>query len=117
MIKRLKFTTVFVKDQDRALAFYTKTLGLEIFTDQPMGKSRWIELQVPGGETMVVLFHKPDHRPDEVPALVFVVDSVEGTYRELAKKGVEFVQPPKKAQWGESAILRDPEGNLVLLGT
>lgn len=117
MLKRIKFTTLFVQDQDRALAFYTKKLGLKIFTDQPMGDARWIELQVPAGETMVVLFHKPDHQPGEVPGLVFVADDVKGTYEELKAKGVEFVQPPRKAPWGESAILKDSEGNLVLIGT
>jgi predicted enzyme related to lactoylglutathione lyase len=118
MLKRLKFTTVPVRDQSRALEFYTKKLGFKVFTDQPMGESRWIELQVPGGETMLVLWHQADHKPgsDHTPALVFVADNVEATYKELQAKGVEFTQPPKKAPWGEHAIFKDSEGNLVLFG-
>lgn len=117
MLKRLKFTTVPVKDQTRALEFYTKTLGLRVFTDQPMGDARWIELQVPGAETMVVLFKDDQHQPGPMPSLVFVADNVASTYTELKAKGVEFTQPPKKERWGEHAIFKDTEGNLILFGT
>ena len=40
MLKRIKFTSVPVLDQARALDFYTKKLGLKVFTDQAMGDSR-----------------------------------------------------------------------------
>jgi len=117
MLKRVKFTTVPVEDQNRALEFYTKKLGLKVFTDQPMGDSRWIELKVNGAETMLVLFKQPNHSPEPSPGVVFVADNVRATYEELKAKGVEFTQPPKKESWGEHAILKDSEGNLVLIGT
>lgn len=117
MLKRIKFVTVPVRDQARALEFYTKKLGLKVFTDQEMGDSRWIELQVPGAETLLVLFHQPSFEPGPVPGVVFVADNVKGTYEELRAKGVEFTQPPKKEPWGEHAIFKDTEGNLVVIGT
>jgi predicted enzyme related to lactoylglutathione lyase len=117
MLKRVKFTTVPVQDQDRALEFYTKKLGLKVFTDQPMGDSRWIELKVSGSETLLVLVKNSNHKPEPMPAAVFVADNVENTYQELRAKGVEFTQPPKKEPWGEHAILKDSEGNLILVGT
>jgi len=117
MLKRIKFTTVPVHDQSRALEFYTKKLGLKIFTDQTMGDMRWIELQMPGAETLLVLFSQPEHQPGPVPAVVFVADNVQATYEELKAKGIEFTQPPKKEHWGEHAIFKDSEGNLVLVGT
>ncbi|MCI0355447.1 MAG: VOC family protein [Acidobacteria bacterium] len=117
MLKRIKFTTIPVQDQGRALEFYTNKLGLKVFTDQPMGNSRWIELQVPGGETMLVLFQQLNHQPGETPAAVFIADNVEATYEQLKAKGVEFTQPPKKERWGEHAILKDSEGNLIVFGT
>ena len=116
MLKRVKFTTVAVADQDRALDFYTKKLGMKVFTDQMAGDSRWIELQIPGADTMVVLW-KPDRPTAETPAVVFVADRVRTTYEELRAKGVEFTEPPRKAPWGEHASFRDSEGNLVLIGT
>jgi lactoylglutathione lyase len=117
MLKRINFVTVPVADQARALAFYTEKMGLKVFTDQTMGPMRWIELKVAGAETMVVLHHTPGHEPregDGGPALAFVADNVQATYEEMKAKGVEFIQPPKKEHWGEHAICRDSEGNLIL---
>jgi predicted enzyme related to lactoylglutathione lyase len=117
MLKRVKFTSIPVQDQDRALEFYTKKLGLKVFTDQAMGDSRWIELQVPRAETLIVLFKQPNHKPGEMPAAVFVADNVQATYEELKAKGVVFTQAPKKEPWGEHAILKDSEGNIIMFGT
>ena len=114
MLKRIKFTTVPVADQSRALEFYTRKVGLKVFTDQSMGDSRWIELQIPSAETNIVLFPKPGHTPNGEPALALVADNVQATYDALRSKGVEFTQPPKKAHWGEHAIFKDSEGNLIL---
>src|SRR5262249_14881635 len=109
MLKRIKFTSVPVQDQSRALEFYTKKLGLKVFTDQTMGDERWIELKANGAETMLVLFKQPKDIPSP-PAVVFVTDNVQATYEELKAKGVEFVQPPKKEHWGEHAIRRTVKG-------
>jgi len=117
MLKRVKFATVPVQDQSRALEFYTKKLGLKVFTDQTMGDSRWIELKVSGSETLVVLFKQANAKPEHLPAAVFVSDNVQATYEELQAKGVEFTQPPKKEPWGETAILKDSEGNLIVIAT
>jgi predicted enzyme related to lactoylglutathione lyase len=115
MIKQIKFLALPVVDQSRALDFYTKKVGLKVFTDQTMGNMRWIELQIPGAQTMLVLHHKPEHLPNgNEPAVAFAVDNVQTTYDELRAKGVEFTQPPKKEHWGEHAIFRDSEGNLIL---
>jgi predicted enzyme related to lactoylglutathione lyase len=117
MFKRIKFTTVYVQDQDRALAFYTEKLGLKVFTDQPMGEGRWIELQVPGAETLLVLWKDAAHTAGPMPAVVFVAANVQRAYEELKGRGVEFTDPPRKEPWGEFAMLKDSEGNLVMIGT
>ena len=71
MIKQIKFVSVPVADQNRALDFYTEKLGFTIITDQPFDeKQRWIELRVPKAETRVVLIHcrgrrKTDRDDDE----------------------------------------------------
>jgi catechol 2,3-dioxygenase-like lactoylglutathione lyase family enzyme len=57
MIKAIKFASVPVRDQDRALEFYTQALGLKVVTDQPFNdRQRWIELAIPRAETKLVLF-------------------------------------------------------------
>jgi predicted enzyme related to lactoylglutathione lyase len=119
MIKNVKFVSIPVRDQDKALAFYTEKLGFEILTDQPFGPQRWIELKIPGAQTGVVLFTPPGHedRIGSFTSISFTCDDVDKTYAELTARGVEFVQPPKKESWGTSAIFKDPDGNSFVLGT
>jgi len=114
VLKRINFVTVPVKDQGRALDFYTRKLGFKVFTDQTAGDLRWIELQIPGAETRLVLHPGPAGAPDGKPALALGADNVKATYDDLRAKGVEFTQPPKKEHWGEYASFKDSEGNLVL---
>ena len=42
-------------DQDRAVRFYTETLGLEKRADVPFGGGRWIEVAPPGAETPIAI--------------------------------------------------------------
>ena len=54
MIRQIKFVSIPVRDQNRALSFYTEKLGFTIITDQPFDeKQRWIELRIPKAETRV----------------------------------------------------------------
>jgi len=121
MIKGIKFVNIPVADQTRALAFYTEKLGFMIATDQAMGpdSQRWIELRIPGAETLVSLF-TPDELRDRVGTFVPLSlwsDDVEGTYKALAARGVEFLAPPKVESWGTSVIFKDSEGNRLHLGS
>jgi predicted enzyme related to lactoylglutathione lyase len=120
MIKRIKFLGIPVRDQDRALRFYTEKLGLRILTDQEFSDTqRWIELSIPGAETGVALF-TPEGQQDRVGTFVntsWEVDDVQKRYEELLGKGVEFAGPPQKQPWGTSAILRDSEGNQIVLSS
>lgn len=120
MIKAVKFVSIPVRNQDAALEFYTKKVGFTIGTDQPFNdKQRWIELKIPGAETGVVLFTPEGHenRIGTFSGVSFVTDSVERTYDELQKRGVEFIGPPQKAPWGAFAIFHDPEGNQFVLSS
>jgi predicted enzyme related to lactoylglutathione lyase len=120
MIKKIKFLGIPVRDQDRALQFYTEKLGLRILTDQEFSATqRWIELSIPGAETGVVLF-TPEGHEDRVGTFVntsWEVDNIDKTYAELLNKGVEFTGPPQKQPWGTFAILKDSEGNQIVLGS
>ena len=121
MVKYPKFVDVPVRDQDRALDFYTDKLGLHVARDMPYGDGwRWIELSIPGAETNLLLTPKGEEEDSEAPVLVLAVDNVEESYRELSDKGVEFSQRPAAADWspGETyALLRDSENNTVMLGS
>src|ERR1035438_8982815 len=120
MIKGIKLVSIPVTNQDRALAFYTDKLGFKIHTDQPFNdKQRWIELKIPGADTMVTLF-TPEGHEDRIggfyPA-TFFCDDVQKTYDELVKRGVEFVSPPEKQPWGTFTMLKDPDGNQFVLSS
>jgi predicted enzyme related to lactoylglutathione lyase len=121
MIKGIKFVNIPVRDQSRALRFYTEMLGLTIATDQAMGPGgqRWIELRIPGAETLVTLFTPPGHedRIGTFAPFSLWADDVEATYETLRARGVEFVAPPKRESWGTSVIFKDSEGNSLHLGS
>ncbi len=120
MIKGIKFVGIPVRDQSRALAFYTDKLGFAVATDQPMGEGkRWLELRIPGADTRISLFTPPGHeeRVGTFQNLSLWADDVERTYEELKAKGVEFLAPPKKESWGTSLILKDPDGNQIHIGS
>ena len=120
MLKRIKFVGIPVRDQDKALAFWTKTLGLQVATDQPMGNGqRWIELKIPRSETGVVLFTPPGQE-DRIGTQwngSFACDDVQQTYEQLKAAGVEFVKPPEKQPWGMYAVAKDPDGNQLVFGS
>jgi predicted enzyme related to lactoylglutathione lyase len=120
MIKQIKFISIPVKDQNRALDFYTEKLGFTILTDKPFDKKqRWIELRIPKAQTHVVLFNT-DEDKDRVGRfmnLSFACADVGKTYKELKARGVEFRGPPEKQPWGTFAIMKDSEGNQFVLST
>jgi predicted enzyme related to lactoylglutathione lyase len=120
MIKSVKFVSIPVTDQQRALEFYTQKLGMRVVTDAPFDdRQRWIELGIPRAETRVVLFTAPGQEKmiGGFMNLSFATDDVEATWRELKDRGVEFVKDPKKEDWGTSAIFKDSEGNQFVLST
>jgi lactoylglutathione lyase len=120
MIRKLKFVSIPVRDQDRALDFYVNMLGFTLVTDQSMGPGqRWVEIRPPKGDSGVALFTPPGHenRVGTFTGISMECDDVQKTYDELMAKGVEFEKPPKTESWGVSAIMRDSEGNLIVLSS
>jgi predicted enzyme related to lactoylglutathione lyase len=120
MITHLKFVGIPTKDQARALEFYTTRLGFEVATDQPFNeKQRWIELRIANSQTRFAMF-TPDGHEDRIGTFfngAFSCDDVEGTYRQLRQRGVEFTGEPQKQPWGTFATFRDPDGNQFVLSS
>ena len=120
MIKQIKFVTIPVRDQKRALDFYTDKLGFTIITDQPFdGQQRWIELRIPKAETRIALFTPEGHegRVGSFTGISYHCEDVEQTYGELSARGVLFDAPPKKEPWGTFATFKDSEGNSFVLSS
>jgi predicted enzyme related to lactoylglutathione lyase len=120
MISHIKFVSIPVRDQKRALDFYTEQLGFTIITDQPFDdQQRWIELRIPKAETRVVLFTPPGHadRVGTFTNVSFACADIDATYAELKARGVAFEGPPEKQPWGTYAMFKDSEGNTFVLST
>ena len=126
MITRLTHATIWVLDQDEALAFYRDKLGFEVRTDRVMDTFRWLTLSPPDQPDLeiVLLVPGPPMMPPEaaeqIKALVtkgamgsgvFGTDDCRRTYDTLKARGVEFLQEPTDRFYGTEALFRDPFGN------
>jgi catechol 2,3-dioxygenase-like lactoylglutathione lyase family enzyme len=129
MLKQLTNVSVWVHDQDEALAFYTEKLGLELRDDvtvPEMGNFRWVTVGAVGQDVGIALLEIPGppvfdaETREQIGALVakgaagglfFATDDIESTYEELKSRGVEFQQEPTEQPYGTDAGFRDPSGN------
>jgi len=122
MITGIRFATIYVRDQDRALAFWTDAIGGAVQLDTPMtddpAGARWIEVALPGSTYLVIYdvtqgFEDADREGQS--NLWFQSDHLDATYAELSGRGVEFPVEPQQAPWDPSqrwAQFRDPDGHL-----
>lgn len=120
-IKQVQSVSVFVSDQERALNFYTKALGLELHLDATYSPGyRRIEVVPRGAATGIALVKPHPGQPDNLigvtTSFVLSTDDLVGTYAELLDRGVEFVEPPAPQPWGGmQAIFADLDGNRFVL--
>ena len=93
MIRGVKFVSIPVVDQDRALAFYTEKLGFRVATDQPFSeKQRWIELAIPGADTGVVLFRTEEGpQPGGFMNMSFWTEDASATAKTLVPDFLRFI--------------------------
>lgn len=122
MITGVRSVGLYVRDQDRAKAFYTDTLGFELLQDTPMGEgpdaARWIEVAPPERNVILVLFTPPgsEQLVGTFSNVLFHCDDIQKTYEELTARGVEFTEQPRQEFWGWWAVFKDPDGNTYGLG-
>ena len=121
---RIFLASVFVDDQQKALRFYTETLGFRVKHNIPLGKYAWITVvseEAPEGTELLL---EPDDHPavgpfrkalvaDGIPSTSFAVDDVGVEHERLVAKGVQFVQPPTDLGTVITAIFDDSCGNLI----
>jgi lactoylglutathione lyase len=123
-IDRLGTVCIFVNQQDRAKDFYTRILGFELRSDDPLypgAANRWIAVAPKGAQTDVILYkidqNWEHYRPivGKSQALTFNVVDLQSLTSELKAKGVIFTQEPDVQPWGTFATIQDSEGNSLLL--
>lgn len=122
MIQRQSHSTVYVSDQEEALAFYRDKLGFEVRSDVSMNDFRWLTVSPKGQPDFeIVLFPAPPEIRElvEKGALgpgVFETDDIHGDYERLRKQGVEFTSPPEERHYGGvDTGFKDDSGNFFSL--
>lgn len=117
-------TSLFVENQDKALEFYSETLGFVKKHDVPAGEFRWITLVSPDNQDGTELVLEPNDNPaakdyqkklveQGIPATMFGVSDVQNEYERLLKHGVEFTMKPTEMEDITIAVFDDTCGNLI----
>ena len=123
MIK-LKLSSIFVDDQDKALDFYTKKLGLEIKNNISLGEYKWLTVGSADSEFEMLL--EPKAHPaakeyasaiykDGITATILYVDDIDKEYKRLIGEGVKFLSEPADMGGVKLAVFDDTCGNLIRL--
>ncbi len=131
---RIANAQLWVHDQDEALAFYTRKLGMEVHVDvtlPEMGNFRWLTVGPAGQpDVSIVLMAIPgppvmdSETAEQVRSLTakgfagtifLTTDNCQAAYEELRGRGVEFVEQPEERPYGIDSSFRDPSGNHIRL--
>ena len=123
---RIKWTRVYVDDQEKALQFYTDKLGFQKKADFSQGNYRWLTVASPDEPDGVELLLESNTNPagkayqkalrgKDQPAAQFLVKDVQAEHDRLATKGVKFTMPVTSATGSTIAVLDDTCGNLIQL--
>ena len=123
---KIKVTSIFVDDQEKALHFYTEVLGFTKKTDFSQGPYRWLTVASPeepeGTELQLALNNNPAAKTyqqaifqQSQPAANFFTDDVKGDYEQIKARGAVFTMPPTDVTGSTIAMLNDTCGNLIQL--
>ena len=123
---KIKLTSVYVDNQDKALRFYTEILGFAKKADFSQGPFRWLTVVSPeeadGTELQLALNNNPTAKAYQEaivqqgqPAAIFFTDDIKGDYERVKARGAEFTMPPTDVPGSTIAMLNDTCGNLVQL--
>ena len=121
---KIRLTSVYVDDQEKALRFYTNVLGFAKKTDFSNGPYRWLTVAPPedpdGTELQLALDDNPVAKAYQQgmfqqgqPAVMFFTDDVKGDYERIKARGAEFTMPPTEVTGSTIAKLKDTCGNLI----
>jgi len=121
---KIKVTTLYVDDQEKALRFYTDILGFVKKNDFSQGPYRWLTVASPedpdGTELQLALNNNHAAKTyqeaifkQNQPAAMFFTDDIKGDYERIKARGTEFTMPPTDVTASTIAMLKDTCGNLI----
>ena len=123
---KIKITSIYVDDQEKALRFYTDVLGFAKKNDFSQGPYRWltvapsgdpngIELQLALNDNPADKAYQESKFQQNQAAIMFFTDDIRADYERLKSKGAEFTMPPTDVTGSTIAMLKDTCGNIVQL--
>jgi predicted enzyme related to lactoylglutathione lyase len=123
---KIKLTSLYVDDQEKALLFYTEVLGFSKKADFSNGPFRWLTVTSPeepdGTELQLALNNNPAARAYQQalfqqgqPAAMLFTDDVKGDYERIKFRGAQFTMLPTDVTGSTIAMLNDTCGNLIQL--
>ena len=121
---KIKLTSVYVDDQERALRFYTEVLGFTKKADFSNGPFRWLTVasheEPDGTELQLALNDNPAAKAYQQarfqqgqPAAMFYTNDVRAEYERIKARGSAFTMPPTEVPGATIAMLNDTCGNLI----
>ena len=121
---KIKLTSVYVDDQEKALRFYTEVLGFVKKADFSQGPFRWLTVasaeEPQGTELQLALNGNPAGRAYQQamfqqgqPAAMFFTDDIKGDYERIKARGAEFTMAPTDVTGATIAKVNDTCGNLI----
>ena len=109
MIKKIAFIGHRITDMERAKKFYGELLGLEKTAEY---EGKWCEFDTPEGKSIALDTFSPEGTP---PYLALETDDIEAEVARLKESGVEIVMGLQDNKVCKMAIIKDSEGNGVML--
>src|ERR1700722_958409 len=121
---KIKLTSLYVADQEKALRFYTEVLGFVKKADFTQAPFRWLTVASPedpdGTELQLALNDNPAAKAYQQamfqqgqPAAMFYTDDVQADYERMKARGAEFIMPPTDVTASIIARVNDTCGNLI----
>ncbi|HUE25453.1 MAG TPA: VOC family protein [Solirubrobacteraceae bacterium] len=119
-VSKINTVVVPVSDQERAIAFYTKVLGLEKRADIPMGNDyRWVEVAPAGAETSIAIVPPPPGKPtgNVETGIGLYTDDIDAYHADLRASGADVDDEISRMGGPVPPLfwLRDPDGNTLMV--
>lgn len=121
---KIKLTSIYVDDLDKALRFYTEVLGFVKKADFSNGPYRWLtvvspeerdgtELHLELNANLAAKTYQQAMYQQRQPAAMFFTDDIKGDYERIKARGAQFTMPPTDVTASKIAQLDDTCGNIV----
>ena len=122
MNQHIAHIALVVRDYDEAIRFYTEKLDFKLLEDTRLSdEKRWVLVVPPGaGQCCLLLATASNDRQvasigNQTGGRVFLflhTDDFWRDYNKMIERGVEFIRPPAREEYGTVAVFKDLYGNL-----